>query len=71
MVITDTPTEPWESIAMDFITDLPASGEPSTNQVSTGIWVIVDRFAKGAMFLPVRVSKDTGSNTVGYDRGHE
>ena len=43
------PNQPWESIAMDFITDLPRS--PYGNDA---IWTIIDRFSKHAHFLPVR-----------------
>jgi hypothetical protein len=37
---------PWQSIAMDFITDLPLSEE--CNQ----LWVIIDRYPKIAHFIP-------------------
>jgi hypothetical protein len=39
---------PWESISMDFITDLPPSNE------CTQVWVIVDRFSKMAHFIPLK-----------------
>ena len=48
---TETPYKPWDSISMDFITDLPASEE------HTEIWVIVDRFTTMAYFIPLL--KDT------------
>ena len=43
------PHAPWESIAMDFITDLPKS-----QFGNDAIWTIVDRFSKQAHFLPVK-----------------
>ncbi|MCO5551789.1 hypothetical protein L7F22_005291 [Adiantum nelumboides] len=43
------PTAPWESIAMDFIFELP-----KTSSGNEGIWTIVDRFNKEAHFIPVR-----------------
>ncbi|MCO5604574.1 hypothetical protein L7F22_058742 [Adiantum nelumboides] len=41
--------KPWESIAMDFIFDLPRT--PPGND---GIWTIICRFNKQAHFVPVR-----------------
>ena len=43
------PDRPWESIAMDFITDLPRS-----KNGNDAIWTIIDRFSKQAHFLPVK-----------------
>ncbi|MCO5604889.1 hypothetical protein L7F22_059063 [Adiantum nelumboides] len=43
------PDKPWESIAMDFIFDLPRT--PTGND---GIWAIICRFSKQAHFVPVR-----------------
>ncbi|MCO5569542.1 hypothetical protein L7F22_023256 [Adiantum nelumboides] len=43
------PDKPWESIAMDFIFDLPRT--PTGND---GIWTIICRFSKQAHFVPVR-----------------
>ncbi|RYA84594.1 hypothetical protein DD594_25980, partial [Enterobacter cloacae complex sp. 4DZ1-17B1] len=43
------PDKPWESIAMDFIFDLPRT--PTGND---GIGTIVCRFNKQAHFIPVR-----------------
>ncbi|MCO5589266.1 hypothetical protein L7F22_043232 [Adiantum nelumboides] len=43
------PDKPWESIAMDFITDLPRS-----KNGNDAIWTIIDRFSKQAHFLPVK-----------------
>jgi len=39
----------WQSIAMDFITELPISDECDQ------LWVIVDRFTKMAHFLPLKL----------------
>jgi transposase InsO family protein len=38
---------PWQSISMDFITQLPIS------EGNTSIWVVVDRFSKMAHFIPL------------------
>jgi hypothetical protein len=43
----ELPYAPWQSIAMDFITDLPESS--GCNQ----LWVVVDRFMKMAYFIPL------------------
>ncbi|MCO5606597.1 hypothetical protein L7F22_060785 [Adiantum nelumboides] len=43
------PDKPWESIAMDFVFDLPRT--PTGND---GIWIIICRFSKQAHFVPVR-----------------
>ncbi|MCO5594529.1 hypothetical protein L7F22_048561 [Adiantum nelumboides] len=43
------PDKPWESIAMDFIFDLPR-----TQTRNDGIWTITCRFSKQAHFIPVR-----------------
>lgn len=40
------PTRPWESVSLDFITNLPKVGDFS------GILVVVDRFSKYATFVP-------------------
>ncbi|GJU45175.1 ty3-gypsy retrotransposon protein [Tanacetum coccineum] len=42
-----TPSQPWQDISMDFITNLP----PSKGKVC--IWVIVDRLSKYAHFIPL------------------
>ncbi|MCO5554354.1 hypothetical protein L7F22_007883 [Adiantum nelumboides] len=42
-------TRPWESIAMDFIFDLPR-----TQSGHDGIWTVIDRFSKKAHFIPVQ-----------------
>src|SRR5438132_6963490 len=43
------PSWKWEDIGMDFITGLP-----KTSQGYASIWVIVDRLAKSAHFLPIK-----------------
>src|SRR5258707_13393151 len=40
------PAQPWESISMDFIEQLP------TSEVVTAILVIVDRLTKQSLFIP-------------------
>jgi len=42
----ELPYTPWQSIAMDFITDLPLSN--GCNQ----LWVVIDRFTMMAHFVP-------------------
>jgi len=44
----ELPYAPWQSIAMDFITELP------TSEGCDQLWVIIDRFTKMAHFLPLR-----------------
>jgi len=44
----ELPYAPWQSIAMDFITDLPLSNECDQ------LWVIIDRFTKIAHFVPLQ-----------------
>ena len=40
------PSRPWDSLSMDFITDLPRVGDHDT------LLVVVDRFSKIAHFVP-------------------
>ena len=40
----------WDSIAMDFVTELPL-----TQRKQDSIWVIVDRLTKSAHFIPIRI----------------
>ena len=54
----ELPYAPWQSIAMDFITDLPVSD--GCDQ----LWVIVDRFTKMAHFLPLPKEGKTASDLV-------
>jgi len=44
----ELPYAPWQSIAMDFITELPRS------EGCDQLWVIVDRFTKMAHFIPLK-----------------
>ena len=44
----EVPFVPWDSISMDFITDLPLSDGHDS------IWVIVHRFTKMAHFVPLK-----------------
>jgi len=43
----ELPYAPWQSIAMDFITDLPLSEQCDQ------LWVVVDRFTKMSHFIPL------------------
>jgi len=43
----ELPYAPWQSIAMDFITELPVS------EGCDQLWVIIDRFTKMAYFIPL------------------
>jgi len=45
----ELPYAPWQSIAMDFITDLSLSNECDQ------LWVDIDRFTKMAHFVPLKV----------------
>jgi len=49
----ELPYAPWQSIAMDFITELPLS------EGCDQLWVVIDRFTKMAHFLPLKVEKKT------------
>ena len=49
----ELPYAPWQSIAMDFITDLPRSND------CTKLWVVIDRFSKMAHFIPLQENKKT------------
>jgi len=44
----ELPYTPWQSIAMDFITELPLS------EGCDQLWVVIDRFTKMAHFIPLR-----------------
>ena len=46
------PDQPWKSIAMDFITDLPISDEHDT------ILVVIDRLTKMSHFIPCNKNLD-------------
>jgi len=47
----ELPYAPWQSIAMDFITELPLS------EGCDQLWVVIDRFTKMAHFLPLDKEK--------------
>ncbi|GKG06262.1 reverse transcriptase domain-containing protein, partial [Tanacetum coccineum] len=49
LVQPDIPQWKWDNITMDFGTKLPKS-----TQGYDTIWVIVDRLAKSAIFVPMR-----------------
>jgi hypothetical protein len=52
----ELPYTPWQSIAMDFMTDLPLS------EGCDQLWVIIDRFTKMAHFVPLPKSGKTASD---------
>jgi len=47
---------PWQSVAMDFITELPISEECDQ------LWVVIDRFTKMAHFLPLKKDGKTAAD---------
>jgi len=47
----ELPFAPWQSIAIDFITDLPLSDNCDQ------LWVVIDRFTKMAHFLPLKFER--------------
>jgi len=51
--LLELPYTPWQSIAMDFITELPISDNCDE------LWDIIDRFTKMAYFLPLRMEGKT------------
>jgi len=54
--LLELPYAPWQSIAMNFITELPVS------ENCDQLWVIVDRFTKMAHFLPLRTEGKTAAD---------
>ena len=52
----ELPYTPWQSIAMDFITDLPRSNH------CTELWVVIDQFSKIAHFIPLEMDKKNGAD---------
>jgi len=52
----ELPYAPWQSIAMDFITELPLS------EGCDQLWVVIDRFTKMAHFLPLKKEKKTAAD---------
>jgi len=49
---------PWQSIAMDFITELPVSEECDQ------LWMVIDRFTKMVHFLPLKQEGKTAADLV-------
>jgi hypothetical protein len=54
------PDRIWSDISMDFITDLP----PSKEDGSTILLVIVDRFGKGTVLIPMQTSQWSAEGTA-------
>jgi len=52
----ELPYTPWQSIAMDFITELPVSD--GCDQ----LWVVIDRFTKMAHFIPLPTNEKTAAD---------
>jgi len=52
----ELPYAPWQSIAMDFITDLPLL------EGCDQLWVVIDRFTKMAHFIALPTKGKTASN---------
>jgi len=52
----ELPYAPWQSIAMDFITELPES------EGCDQLWVVIDRFTKMAHFLALRKEGKTAAD---------
>jgi len=52
----ELPYAPWQSIAMDFITDLPLS------ERCDQLWLIIDRFMKMAHFIPLQKDSKSASD---------
>jgi hypothetical protein len=48
------PSKPFESISIDFITDLPPSIGLDQAKASDSILVIVDRYTKVSKYIPCR-----------------
>jgi len=51
----ELPYAPWQSIAIDFITELPTSDDCDQ------LWVVIDRFTQMAHFLPLRKEGKTAA----------
>lgn len=43
--------DPFDTVIMDFITDLPPARDPYTNKTSDAILVLVDKLTKHAMYI--------------------
>jgi len=52
----ELPYSPWQSIAMDFISELPLS------EGCDQLWVVIDRFTKTVHFLPLKKEKKTAAD---------
>jgi transposase InsO family protein len=52
----ELPYTPWQSIAMDFITDLPPS------EGCDQLWVVIDRFTKMAHFIALPMNGKTAAD---------
>ena len=52
----ELPYAPWQSMAMDFITELPES------EGCDQLWVVIDRFTKMAHFLPLQKEGKTAAD---------
>jgi len=52
----ELPYAPWQSITMDFITELPLS------EGCDQLWVVIDQFTKMAHFLPLEKEKKTAED---------
>jgi hypothetical protein len=48
------PTQPWQSVAMDFVVKLPTSRDPVTQEPYDSILVVTDRFTKFGRFIPYK-----------------
>lgn len=54
----NTPSQPWKSIALDFVVKLPLSVDPITGIEYDSITVITDRLTKYAYMVPFLESSD-------------
>jgi hypothetical protein len=52
------PSRPFESITMDFITDLPPSIASTTGRIADSLLVIVDRYTKEVEYIPCLKTTD-------------
>ena len=55
----ELPYAPWQSITMDFITDIPRSN------YYTEIWVVIERFSKMAHFIPFDTDNKKAEDLAG------
>jgi transposase InsO family protein len=54
MLALPLPSKPFESISMDFITDLPPSIDKTTGVEYDSILVVVDRYTKVSKYIPCK-----------------